>query len=384
MSLRIGVVGGGPSGLYFAILMKKRNPASHVVVFEQNPESATYGFGVVVAGGALERIGQHDPETFEEFARHAEFLRNQRIMLNGQAVLIDNPYPGASIERLKLLQILHERCRAVGIRVEFDHRVENLEDMDGYDLIVGADGGNSAVRAWRDAEFGVETRSLTNRFSWFGAPVPFDTPTLCFKTAPHGVFVGHYYRYTPTMGTFVAECDAATWSNGFGDLTDAARKAAIEQLFADELQGQRLIENRSIWRCFQGVKTQKWSSGNIVLIGDALRTMHFSVGSGTRQAMEDSVALYEAMVACEDDVAAALAAFEAQRRPEAVKLERASERSFEWYESIRAHMCGDVIDFAYDYMTRTGRISDDRLRRAFPNFMAQYDARVRGSAESII
>lgn len=369
---RVTVVGGGPSGLYFAYLFKKASPRSEVTVIEQNAPDATFGFGVVLADRGLERLEQADAESYREFTKPMHRNKNQIIYHRGEAILVDSTGYGGAISRLSLLTVLRRLCEQVGAALRFSARVQSIPDAD---LIVGADGVNSVVRTAQGSDFGLRAETLTNWFAWYGTHARFDTPALNFRMHDGGHFVAHYYPYSDEMGTFVAECDARTWQRlGLGAMSDDQRQGLMERIFADALQGKPLISNKSIWRNFVAASTERWHSGNRVLLGDALNSAHFSIGSGTRIAMEDSIALWEALQAS-DAVPQALERFELERRPAKQKLLKAARASYMWYEGFAEKMEALApLDFTYDFMTRTGRMDDARLRKQHPQFMRRCES----------
>ena len=377
MSFNVAVIGGGPAGLYFAFLLKRRRPDAVVRIWEQNPNNATFGFGVVFSDRALEFLREDDADTYDFLGPHIETWPDLKIVHRDVAVSIDgNGF--AAIGRLALLRLFHRRCAAQGVEIAFEHPV----DVDGpwreADLVVAADGANSVVRASLRAAFGTRVSERSNRFVWYGTTKIFDTLSLTFRRGPDGAFVAHHYRYSPTMSTFIVECDKATWRRaGFAAMSDAESRAYCEHVFAPDLDGRPLISNNSIWRRFPVVWNERWSAENVVLLGDALRTCHFSIGSGTRLAMEDAIALDRALAASRDAVPEGLARFEAARRPPVEKILAAANLSAAWYERIDRTMTRSPEELAYDYMTRTGRVSEDRLGAIAPRFMARYLARSR-------
>ena len=365
--MRIRVIGGGPAGLLLALLAKRRFPGWDIAVIEQNPPDATFGFGVVFSQGALAFLERDAPDLHAALAARMESWPMQRIVHRDRAIDIDgNGF--SAIARLQLIQFLQALCRAAGVGMLFGRRLEPLPPAD---LLVGADGLNSVVRG--SEGFAPRIEWLTNKFVWYGTRQRFDCLTLTFRDSAHGAFVAHHYRYSADMSTFIVECDAATWQRaGLERMSDAESRAYCERVFAADLGGHALVSNNSAWRRFPLLANDIWSAGNRVLIGDALRSMHFSIGSGTRLAFEDAIALDRALGEAGADVPAALAAFERERRPAVEKLFSAASASSYWYEEFPARMRRfDALGLAYDYMTRSGRMSDERLRALAPRFMAQ-------------
>jgi 2-polyprenyl-6-methoxyphenol hydroxylase-like FAD-dependent oxidoreductase len=371
--LRIAVIGGGPGGLYFAYLWKKHHPDASVELFEQNAAGATWGFGVVFSEAALEFLRADDPDTVDAIAPKMESWNNITLNLRGESVDIDG-VGFSSIGRLELLTILQERARSVGVTLYYDTEVASVDALAGYDLIVAADGLNSPVRRSFEREFGASVSYASNKFAWYGTTKRFETLSQTFVKAEFGAFNAHHYRYSTSMSTFLVECDAATWAAyGFADKTTEQSQAICEQVFTATLDGHPLVSNKSVWRNFPWVWNERWWSGNIVLIGDALHSAHFSIGSGTRLAIEDAIALAKALEA-ESDLAAALHRYQAERQPIVKKLVTAARTSAGWYENFPEHMKLGLMDFAHGYITRSGRIDDARLRAMSPAFMARYEA----------
>jgi 2-polyprenyl-6-methoxyphenol hydroxylase-like FAD-dependent oxidoreductase len=292
--------------------------------------------------------------------------RNERVVIDGIGF--------AAIGRLKLLQLLHLRLRSVGIVPEFSRAVASLDEFGGADLVVGADGVNSLVRRAFADEFGANVTFLVNQFAWFGTGQRYDTLTQTFRHTPIGDFNAHHYRYAPGRSTFIVETDEASFARaGFERMEEAETRSLCQKIFADALGGHPLISNNSIWRRFPQVRNARWHHGKYVLIGDALHTAHFSIGSGTRLAMEDAIALDRALAAQGDDIAAALPAFEAARRPIVEKLVTGAMASAAWYENFAGHMELAPADFAMSYITRSGRVDLDRLRKLSPRFVERYE-----------
>jgi len=376
--MRIAVIGAGPAGLLFAYLIKRRFPAWNVEVAEQNPAAATFGFGVVFSQGALGFLERDAPQLHAALAARMEHWPMQRIVHRDEAIDIDgNGF--SAIERLALNRFLQSLCGECGVSMAFEREVRELAALAGADLIVGADGVNSLVRRSLAERFQPRIEWLSNKFAWYGTTRAFDCLTLTFRESPHGVFVAHHYRYSPGMSTFIVECDRATWDRArFEQLSDAESRAYCERVFAPDLEGHALVTNKSIWRNFPLLSNRHWSVGNTVLIGDALRTVHFSIGSGTRLAFEDAIALDRAFGATGADVPAALAEFERERRPVVEKIVEAANASSFWYERMAQAMRQAPWRLAYDYMTRSGRMDDPRLRELAPKFMARIDLQRRG------
>jgi 2-polyprenyl-6-methoxyphenol hydroxylase-like FAD-dependent oxidoreductase len=376
--VRIAVVGGGPGGLYFACLWKQRHPDAHIDLFEQNSAGATFGFGVVFSDQALDFLRGDDPDTVDAIAPAMERWKNITLNLGGESVEIDG-VGFSSIGRLELLTLLRGRAQAVGVEARYDTTVQSVEALGGYDLIVAADGLNSMVRRAFEGDFGFSVSYATNKFAWYGTTKTFATLSQTFVATIRGHFNAHHYRYSRTMSTFLVECDRATWqAYGFADKTVEESRAICEEVFRDTLDGHALISNRSTWRNFPWVWNEHWSHRNMVLIGDALHTAHFSIGSGTRLAIEDAIALVKALEA-EADVARGLARYEAERKPVVKKLVTAARTSADWYEKFPTHMKLVLMDFAHSYITRSGRIDDARLRAMSPRFMSQYEEARRGA-----
>jgi len=371
--VRIAVLGGGPGGLYFAYLWKKRHPDARIDLFEQNAEGATFGFGVVFSAQALEFLRADDPDTVDAITPRMESWQNITLNLRGESVVIDG-VGFSSIGRLELLNILQQRVRAVGVAPQYGTIIATVDQLTGYDLVVAADGLNSLVRRSFEQEFGASVSHSTNKFAWYGTAKRFETLSQTFVKTEIGAFNAHHYRYSPGMSTFLIECDAPTWqAYGFEQKTIQASQAICEQVFAASLEGHPLVSNKSVWRNFPWIWNETWWHGNMVLIGDALHSAHFSIGSGTRLAIEDAIALTKALEA-EADIASGLARYQAERKPIVKKLVTAARTSADWYEHFAEHMKLDLMDFSYGYITRSGRIDDARLRAMSPLFMARYEA----------
>ncbi|MGH6665821.1 MAG: FAD-dependent monooxygenase [Pseudolabrys sp.] len=370
--MRIAILGAGPAGLYLAYLLKRRRPDANITVVEQNPAGATFGFGVVFSDRALEFLREDDAETFAAITPQMESWDDMTLVHKNERVVIDG-IGFAAIGRLKLLQLLQQRVRSVGLEPQFERAAASLDEFADADLIVGADGVNSLVRRSLTDELGAAMSYGSNRFAWFGTPQVFDTLTQTFRHTPIGDFNAHHYRYAPGRSTFIVEVDEATFNRaGFERMEEADGRALCEKVFADALGGKHLISNNSIWRRFPHLSSARWHHGKHVLIGDAAHTAHFSIGSCTRLAMEDAIALERALHERNDDVAAALPAYEAARRPVVEKIVAGADASARWYQNFAEHMQLAPLDFAMSYITRSARVDIERLRQLSPKFVERY------------
>ncbi|MEM8822604.1 MAG: FAD-dependent monooxygenase [Pseudomonadota bacterium] len=368
----VDVLGAGPAGLYTAILIRRHLPQIRVRVTEQNPEGATFGFGVVFSDAALEFLKADDPETYDLITPHMERWQNMTLNLPRGTVTLDG-VGFTAIGRLHLIEILTERARALDIPIRFDTPVRDLDELDA-DLVVGADGLNSLVRKTHEARFAPQIDHFGNHFAWFGATIPFDTLTQTFIETEFGPMNAHHYRYAPNLSTFIVECDGATFRRaGFDKLGEAQSAEGCSALFRDVLQGTKLITNKSMWRQFPKLWCENWVAGRYALLGDAVHTAHFSIGSGTRLAMEDAIALVQALVE-QGALPEALRTYQEARPPIARKIVDAANTSATWYESFGEKMRLAPMDFAHDYLMRSGRMTEARLRQIAPRFAAEYAA----------
>jgi len=327
---------------------------------------------VVFSDHALEFLREDDEATYSAITPHMESWNDITIAHRGERVTIDG-VGFSAIGRLKLLQLLQARARSVGVEPVYRRTVKSLDELGDADLVVGTDGVNSLVRRGNEERFGASVRFLSNRFAWFGTGRRFETLTQTFVETDAGSFNAHHYRYAPNLSTFIVEVDGATFARaGFGQMDEEQTRSFCERVFAQALDGNQLISNKSTWRQFLIVHNEHWSVGNCVLVGDALHTAHFSIGSGTRLAMEDAIALDKALTHS-DDIGAALAAYEAARRPILEKLVSGANGSATWYEHFAEHMRLAPVDLAMSYITRSGRIDIDRLRRLSPRFVDQFE-----------
>ena len=378
LSLKIAVVGGGPGGLLFAKLVARENPGCRIDVFEQNPSDATYGFGIVLADVALDFLKGIDDGLHADL--HAAAERQDTITLyhHRQAVPIrGNVFLG--IPRVRLLNIMQSHATSQGVNIEYAKRIASPAALSSYDLIVGADGVNSAIRDALQHEFQAVVEPRVNKWAWYGTRRRFDSVELIFEQTRQGIFIAHSYRYAPEHGTFVIECSPDTWKRaGLDTKSDDESRRFCGEIFSRYLDGEELISNRSLWFNPSFVTSTRWHSGKVVLIGDALKTVHPSIGSGTRMAYEDAVALAKAVNEGNGDVGRSLAEFERARRSAADGFQDAAMRSILWYETAETRQHMTPLEFAYSYMMRTGKVNRDRLRRIDPDFLAAYEAEAAG------
>ena len=370
--MNINIVGGGPGGLYFALLMKKQDPSHHVVVYEQNPPDATYGWGIVLSDRALSFLQSADSDLYADLSAALEIWHDQILVLRGERVAVHGS-TFSGMERLAMLQILQRHCAAAGVDVRFGSRISEIPPLVDCDLLVGADGVNSEVRRAFEEHFQPSLEKRSNRYAWYGTHQTFDGLSLIFRDSPAGPFVGHAYRYSKSDSTFVVECEEATWkAAGFPQMSEEESRRYCEGVFEKDLGGHALLSNKSVMGNYTRVTNRNWHYKNVVLIGDALRTVHFSIGSGTRTALEDAIALREACQA-HRTVETALAEFERERRPATEQLLRVAYQSIQWYEQFGQKMRLDPIAFAYDYMVRGGRLDEELIRQRDPQFVSAYD-----------
>ena len=375
--MKTAIIGAGPSGLYLAILLVRWGVTDDITVYEQNPKDATYGFGVALMEGAVTQFAEADAASCEALQKEFYLCGTQDIENPDGSVQLAFPVSIGAIPRLALLNVLQAQCDALGVAVHYGARIDELSQFDDCDLVVGADGANSFVRRSLEDAFGTERETLKNCFAWYGVEMALNSG-LRFRRRGDGVAIAHYYPYTPSMSTFLVEFDENAWRDcDMEGKSDAERKKLSEEIFEDVLEGRELVENKSIWTRFKTVRNRNWSAGRVVLLGDALYRAHFSIGSGTRLAMEDTIALAKALKASPADVPAALAAFQRERAPKKQVLMSAAEKSYTWYDNVRDVIDMPILDFAYNFLTRTGRMPEERLRMFLPDFMAAYDNRDR-------
>ncbi len=372
--MRVKIAGAGPAGLYAAILIRRARPDVEISIFEQNTRDATFGFGVVFSDQALGFLREDDPETVALIEPHMQRWRDIEVVHKGERISIDG-VGFAAIGRLDLLQLLQRRAAQLDINPQYEHRLETADALGDADLIIGADGLNSIVRASSPEEFGERIETLSNRFIWYGATREFDALTQSFVDTRLGKFNAHHYRYQPGRSTFIIETTNAIWHTaGLAELDAGTTRAVCEDLFGDVLGGAKLVANNSVWRQFPNLVCERYFSGNRVLVGDALHTAHFSIGSGTRLALEDVASLVKALVSADWEIPAGLKLFQDVRSTALQKIIMAATRSALWYEEFDQHMALEPLQFALGYMRRAGRLDADKLRSFAPGFTAQLEA----------
>ena len=366
-------IGGGPAGLYFSILMKLRDARHRIRVVERNGADDTFGWGVVFSDETLGNLATADPETYREITESFAHWDAIDIHYQGE-VLTSRGHGFSGLSRRRLLNILQARAQALGVEIEYRREAASTREFPGADLILAADGANSLLRQAHADAFQPELDWRPNKFIWLGTTRRFDAFTFYFKADAHGLWRVHAYRFDDRHSTFIVETTAETWKRAGLDRADEdASVRFLEALFAAELQGHPLLKNKAIWRNFPTVRNRRWSHENIVLLGDAAHTAHFSVGSGTKLAMEDSIALASALSTYKT-VPSALAAYEAERRPQVESLQRAAQASLEWFESTERYY-GHVepIEFAASLLTRSLRITHENLKIRDPEFVQRVD-----------
>jgi len=373
--MKINIIGGGPAGMYFAILMKSADVAHDITIYERNGPDDTFGWGVVFSGKTLANLRAADERSHAEITKNFAAWDNVDVVHRGEKVSIHgNSFTG--IARLRLLKILQHRCEELGVEIRFRTEVKDFETLRlESDLVVAADGVNSFVRQTFAEAFQPDLCVRPNKYIWYGTNHLFHGLTLTFRQNEAGVFAAHSYQFDQTTSTFIVECDPETWSNaGFAEKSDEETLSYLAKVFANDLSGEPLLSNNSKWINFLLVKNGRWSFENVVMLGDALHTAHFSIGSGTKLAMEDAIALKESFDGV-SDVAGALERFKTTRKPIIEEYQAAAFESMVWFEKARDYMYLTPVELAYALMTRSGKVDRESLRRRDPEFVAEYEKR---------
>ncbi|MEV6941509.1 bifunctional salicylyl-CoA 5-hydroxylase/oxidoreductase [Streptomyces sp. NPDC051172] len=370
---RIAIIGGGPGGLYAAALLKRLDPQRDITVWERNAPDDTFGFGVVLSDETLGGIEHADPVVYEALQEH--FTRWDDIdIVHRNNLQTSSGHGFAALGRKRLLEILHDRCRALGVELRFRSEAPYPDWLaQSYDLVVAADGVNSTTREAYADVFRPRVATHRCRYIWLAADFAFDAFRFEIAETEHGVMQLHGYPYSPDASTVIVEMHEDVWrAAGFEDLDEAESVERCAKIFAEALRGRPLRSNKSAWTTFRTVVNERWSHGNVVLLGDAAHTAHFSIGSGTKLAVEDALAL----AACLEEqptLAEALAAYEEERKPVVASTQRAARASLEWFENLRLHLDQPPRQFAFNLLTRSRRVTHDNLRLR--------DARFTGAVE---
>jgi anthraniloyl-CoA monooxygenase len=377
--MRITVVGAGPAGLYFAILMKKADPSHEIRVFERDGADDTFGWGIVFSDQTFSYLRDNDEPTFEKIVAACETWDNVDVVHRGQKISIHgNRFSG--IARIAFLKILQRRAAALGVDLQFHSNVSDSTQLPAADLLVGADGANSFVRAHHAGYFQPEVAAARNKYIWLGTPRLFHGLTLTFRPTEWGPFAAHSYKFSSSLSTFIVECGPDTWERaGFPTMGERETCERLQSIFRDDLDGAPLLTNNFVkWLNFTLVSNRRWHHDRVVLLGDALHTAHFSIGSGTKLALEDAIALSNSF-RDHHTVEAALPEFERARKPIVDALQSAAVDSLRWFENWSDDAGLDPVVFAYRLMTRSGRIDREKLRQRDPAFVAAYE-RAEGGA----
>ncbi|WP_396156516.1 bifunctional salicylyl-CoA 5-hydroxylase/oxidoreductase [Flavobacterium macrobrachii] len=360
--MKITVIGGGPGGLYFSILTKKARPDWEITVYERNKPDDSFGFGVVFSDETLSEFLKRDMQSYELIRSNFAYWDDIIIARDGQSVNIaGNGFCGCS--RKKLLQLLHQRCQEEGVKLYFEQNVDDLSQFSNSDIIVACDGIGSQIRTQFQDQFGTKIALKQNRFVWCGSTKPLDAFTYFFRNTEHGLIVAHSYQYEPGMSTWIFECSNETWEkHGFEITNEADTVSKIETIFAQELDGHSLITNKSNWRQFPHITNEKWYHKNIVLLGDAKATAHYSIGSGTKLAMDSAIGLSDAVLANPNDVQAAFQNYEKSRRNTVEMIQHAALVSLDWFENMDRNNQHPFYQFAFGCMTRSKKVTFENLK----------------------
>lgn len=371
--MRITIIGGGPAGLYFAILMKKADAAHQIRIYERNGPDDTFGWGVVFSGKTLANLRAADAESHAEITREFEAWDNVDVVHRSEKISIHgNSFSG--IARLRLLKILQRRAEELGVEVNYRSEILDFEPLrNDCDLFIGADGVNSTVRLRYADKFKPDLDVRAHRYIWYGTNQLFHGLTLTFRENEAGTFAAHSYKFNKTTSTFIVECDTQTWERaGFATMSDEDTRKYVGKVFTADLNGNPLLSNKSNWINFLLVKNTNWFFENVVLLGDALHTAHFSIGSGTKLAMEDAIALAQSFQKI-SDVREALSEFTKTRRPVIEDYQAAAFESMKWFENAAQYVHLTPMELALSVMMRSGRVSYEDLQKRDPQFIHRFN-----------
>jgi anthraniloyl-CoA monooxygenase len=382
--MKVVCIGGGPAGLYFSLLYKKARPDADITVYERNPSGVTFGFGVVFSDETLSQFDDHDHESYAAITERFAHWDAIDIHYKG-AVVRSGGHGFSGIARRELLRILQDRCAALGVKVHFDTDIADLDAvMKEADLVIACDGVNSRIREKMADVFKPSFDWRTSRFIWLGTDKKFDSFTFYFEHNEHGMFQVHAYRFDAETSTFIVECDEATFqAAGLGDMPVDESIAYVQKVFAKHLGGAKLLVNKPEWRRFPTIKNERWSHENVVLMGDAVHTAHFSIGSGTKLAMEDAIALVKSLreevgdapSPARADIRRALERYEAEHKPVTERIQKAAQDSLVWFENTKRYKDLDPTQFAFSLLTRSKRITFDNLKLRDEKFAEQVRTR---------
>jgi anthraniloyl-CoA monooxygenase len=370
--MKINIIGGGPAGLYFAILMKKANPAHQIHIFERNGADDTFGWGVVFSGKTLANLRAADAESHAAITKEFEAWDNVDVVHKDRKISIHgNSFSG--IARLRLLKILQQRALDLGVEVNFRTEISDFDTLkQECDLLIGADGVNSLIRNRYAHTFNPTLDLRAHRYIWYGTHHLFHGLTLTFREDTAGTFAAHSYKFNKDTSTFIVECDPQTWHKAaFADMTDDEMRSYLAAVFARDLEGEPLLSNNSKWINFLLVKNHVWWFENVVLLGDALHTAHFSIGSGTKLAMEDSIELAQCFAETAT-VSEALKSFQLKRKPVIEDYQAAAFDSMIWFENAASHIHLSPYELAFSVMMRSGRVGFEDLKKRDPEFVEGY------------
>ena len=367
--MRIACIGGGPAGLYFAISMKLRDPAHEIELFERNAPGVTFGWGVVFSDLTVDNIRRNDPDSAKVITEEFAHWDDIAVQFCGETIT-SGGHGFIGIGRKRLLEILQQRARELGVILHFNSDCDPANPIwQTYDLVIASDGINSRFRDAGKRAFGVDIDVRPNKFVWLGTSKRFDAFTFAFERSEHGWIWAHAYRFAPDCSTFIVECSEATWEKfGFERMSQAETIATCEKLFQAYLDGHSLqsnaahLDGAAAWLNFRRVKCERWSSGNLILLGDAAHTAHFSIGSGTKLALEDAIKLADVLNRSGLSLEAALDEYQGERSLEVLKLQSSARNSTEWFETLDRYTDFEPLQFAYSLLTRSQRISHENLR----------------------